>query len=210
MPSNRLRSLVPQLLGGLRAVALACALGSALSSAGGCAGSSDLPPADAAPPAAGHDHAAAGHDHAAGGGHMEAMIAQRERLQATLGPAYISPVPGLEGASAERGAARYATHCATCHGASGRGDGPAGAGLTPAPADFTDALHARFYSDAGRVQIIRAGSPGTAMAAFGGTLTEPEILDLYAFVATFRGAAGAEGAAPTGGTAADGHGAHPH
>lgn len=31
----------------------------------------------------------------------------------------------------------YATYCASCHGASGRGDGPAAAGLDPAPANLT-------------------------------------------------------------------------
>jgi mono/diheme cytochrome c family protein len=31
----------------------------------------------------------------------------------------------------------FATHCAACHGTSGRGDGPAAAGLTRKPADLT-------------------------------------------------------------------------
>jgi mono/diheme cytochrome c family protein len=31
----------------------------------------------------------------------------------------------------------YATHCAACHGAAGRGDGPAAAGLGRPPADLT-------------------------------------------------------------------------
>jgi mono/diheme cytochrome c family protein len=40
------------------------------------------------------------------------------------------------------GAALYAEYCLACHGASGRGDGPAAAGLTARPADLT-ALAAR-------------------------------------------------------------------
>jgi len=36
-------------------------------------------------------------------------------------------------------AADYTTHCAVCHGTAGRGDGPAAKGLTPPPADLTDA-----------------------------------------------------------------------
>lgn len=36
--------------------------------------------------------------------------------------------------SLERGAALYATNCASCHGDGGMGDGPAGAALDPAPA----------------------------------------------------------------------------
>jgi mono/diheme cytochrome c family protein len=31
----------------------------------------------------------------------------------------------------------FVTNCATCHGTSGKGDGPVGAALTPAPRDFT-------------------------------------------------------------------------
>ena len=35
------------------------------------------------------------------------------------------------------GRARYAENCASCHGTSGRGDGPAAAGLRTPPADLT-------------------------------------------------------------------------
>jgi mono/diheme cytochrome c family protein len=35
------------------------------------------------------------------------------------------------------GAELYARYCASCHGATGRGDGPAAASLAPRPADLT-------------------------------------------------------------------------
>lgn len=38
---------------------------------------------------------------------------------------------------AASGAADYAQFCVACHGASGKGDGPAAAGLTPRPTDLT-------------------------------------------------------------------------
>lgn len=42
-----------------------------------------------------------------------------------------APAPaGVDGAKV------FATYCTTCHGAGGRGDGPAAAGLNPRPADF--------------------------------------------------------------------------
>lgn len=44
-----------------------------------------------------------------------------------------NPIPADE-ESLERGAALYATNCASCHGDGGMGDGPAGAALDPAPA----------------------------------------------------------------------------
>lgn len=47
----------------------------------------------------------------------------------------------------------YATHCASCHGASGRGDGPAAAGLTPRPADLTT-ISARHGGTFLRLQVL--------------------------------------------------------
>ncbi len=44
--------------------------------------------------------------------------------------------PALAG-DAEAGKTTYNTLCITCHGATGKGDGPAGAALTPAPRDFS-------------------------------------------------------------------------
>ena len=44
-----------------------------------------------------------------------------------------NPVPA-DSQSLERGAALYATNCASCHGDGGMGDGPAGSALDPAPA----------------------------------------------------------------------------
>ena len=40
-------------------------------------------------------------------------------------------------ASTPSGAVLYERHCASCHGESGRGDGPAAAALSPPPTDLT-------------------------------------------------------------------------
>lgn len=136
-----------------------------------------------------HDHAMTGGDaHSSHADHMKAMGAQRDALRAQLGASYDEPVPGLDAADQVAGKALYDAQCAACHGAAGKGDGAAGEGLNPSPADFTDAFHARFYSDAGRIHIIRNGSPGTAMAAFGQSLDDKQIVDLYAYVRQFRAA----------------------
>jgi mono/diheme cytochrome c family protein len=42
-----------------------------------------------------------------------------------------------DGVAPTTGRALYADYCAACHGAAGRGDGPAAAGLAPRPADLT-------------------------------------------------------------------------
>lgn len=65
-----------------------------------------------------------------------------------------------------RGAELYAGQCVACHGATGRGDGPAAAGLEPAPTDFTDQMRARERSLFGLYQVIDQGLDGTAMASF--------------------------------------------
>jgi high-affinity iron transporter len=61
----------------------------------------------------------------------------------------------------------YAQQCAGCHGASGRGDGPAvTADMEPAPTDFTDAERARARSLYGLYNTITLGVEGTAMPPF--------------------------------------------
>lgn len=125
--------------------------------------------------------------HAAASDHMAQMATTRDSLRATLGEAYDAAVPGLAEANATAGRALFETHCVTCHGADGRGAGPGAAGLNPPPGDLTDTFHARYYSNAGRVHILRVGSPDTAMAGFAGVLSDAQILDVYAYVVTFRG-----------------------
>jgi mono/diheme cytochrome c family protein len=122
-----------------------------------------------------------------GEGHMARMERVRGELQATLGDAYDAPVPGLDSADAAAGSRLYRRSCETCHGASGKGDGILASGLAMPPADHTDAHHARYYSDAGRMELIRNGIAGTPMVGFSSQLTEQELLDLYAFVSSLRG-----------------------
>ena len=60
-----------------------------------------------------------------------------------------------------RAAALYAQQCAACHGASsGRGDGPAAAGLDPPPIAFTDAERAAQRTPLALYEVISQGVPG--------------------------------------------------
>ena len=79
------------------------------------------------------------------------------------------------------GAALYASQCTGCHGASGRGDGPAGASLTPSPADFTDVERADGRSLLALYEAITHGVPGTAMASFA-SLSDADRWDLAFYV----------------------------
>jgi mono/diheme cytochrome c family protein len=51
----------------------------------------------------------------------------------------------------------FATRCSTCHGASGAGDGPASAGLTPPPRNFQDPAWQASVTDEHIRQIIQYG-----------------------------------------------------
>jgi mono/diheme cytochrome c family protein len=68
-----------------------------------------------------------------GRGPRSGMMARHHAPIPTEYAGLTNPVPADE-ASLERGADLYFTHCASCHGDGGMGDGPAGAALDPAPA----------------------------------------------------------------------------
>jgi mono/diheme cytochrome c family protein len=83
----------------------------------------------------------------------------------------------------------YQRHCAVCHGAEGKGDGPAAGLLMPRPRDFTSGLY-KFRStpsgtpptDADVVATVSNGLPGTSMPAFHDLLTRVAIESVARFV----------------------------
>ncbi len=56
---------------------------------------------------------------------------------AFLGGALLSPGSG-KGTEYDRGKSLYESKCLMCHGADGKGNGPAAAAFNPKPADFTN------------------------------------------------------------------------
>jgi high-affinity iron transporter len=106
--------------------------------------------------------------------------------------------------SLEAGRALYAQECSACHGASGRGDGPAAAGLEPRPADLTNRERMRRLSAAALYGTISFGVEGTAMAPFAERLDPERRWDLAFYAASLgldpeelaRGRALALGGAP--------------
>ncbi|MFB6373467.1 MAG: cytochrome c, partial [Bradymonadaceae bacterium] len=86
----------------------------------------------------------------------------------------------------------YVRYCQTCHGAEGRGDGPAAESMETKPRDFTSG-HFKFAStiaglpptDGDLFRTIAQGVPGTAMPAWGNRLDDDEIWALVAYVKTF-------------------------
>jgi|ERR1700680_3085670 len=69
------------------------------------------------------------------------ILAVTVTLLSTRGSAFASDEPPRKAAAAEQrlasGGRLYQVHCASCHGESGRGDGPVARDLKVAPADLT-------------------------------------------------------------------------
>ena len=79
--------------------------------------------------------------------------------------ALIKPTPELIG----KGQTIFAQQCVTCHGANGKGDGPAAAALNPKPRNFTQNegwKNGRMIS--GVFKTLTDGIPGTPMPPFSG------------------------------------------
>lgn len=61
----------------------------------------------------------------------------------------------------------YQSNCAFCHGATGKGDGAAGATLVPKPRNLVAGKWTADGSTIGLYKTIKNGIAGTSMAAFG-------------------------------------------
>ena len=97
---------------------------------------------------------------------------------------YHSPT-GFAATAIADGAALYPQHCASCHGAEGRGDGPAARGLRIPPADLT-AEHLWAHSDGELFWWLSHGIVSAegevAMPGFSGTLSDRQIWHLIDYV----------------------------
>src|SRR5262245_21504907 len=86
-----------------------------------------------------------------------------------------------------RGKQLYEAKCALCHGAAGKGDGPAAERLLPKPRDFTagkfkirTTASGQLPTDDDLSKVIRDGMPGTSTPAWGKVITDAK--DLQALV----------------------------
>jgi cytochrome c oxidase cbb3-type subunit 3 len=104
--------------------------------------------------------------------------------------AVMLPLVGIAWAAgdAAKGKAKYQEVCLSCHGASGKGDGPAAAGLPTKPRDHTDAAYMGKLSDRQIFDFIKRGGQALGksplMPPWGGSLTDQQIQDLVAYIRT--------------------------
>ena len=80
--------------------------------------------------------------------------------------------------------ADFDKNCKSCHGASGKGDGPAAKVLKPPPQDFGTALKGK--SDADITKVIKEGGKAVgkaaSMPAYGSKLSDEQIQAIVKYV----------------------------
>ncbi|EPJ77125.1 putative lead uptake protein [Pseudomonas sp. CFII64] len=115
-----------------------------------------------------------------------ALVARQARqLGAKLAVAYeVSQAPVITPDPA-RGAPLYAQHCSVCHGDAGAGDGPAGIGLEPPPANLRDAARLDRLSLYDIYNTLGLGVSGTDMPAFADQLDDRQRWDVATYIAGF-------------------------
>ena len=84
----------------------------------------------------------------------------------------------------------YANNCASCHGDRGLGDGPAAAGMNPAPPAIGSAEQMHDVSPALMYRVVTVGIAGTPMISWSSTLTSDERWDIVAYLTSLRATPG--------------------
>ena len=87
----------------------------------------------------------------------------------------------------KKGAELFQTNCASCHGATGVGDGPAGMALTPKPRNLTVMAEYKLgKGDLGIFRSIKYGSDGTGMTGWADRMKDDESWQVTNYVRTLQ------------------------
>ena len=123
--------------------------------------------------------------------HQLALFISMVALATLLAPA------GAMAGDAAAGKTVYTVNCLSCHGETGKGDGPVGMVLQPPPRDFsvgefkfdTD-KDGKVGTDADLVAVITQGAGAFGgnqmMAPWGGMLSEDDIANVVAYIHTLK------------------------
>ena len=84
------------------------------------------------------------------------------------------------------GKVKYLQLCASCHGASGKGDGVAAKALSPKPRNHTDGKYMKTITDEYIAKITKLGGVAVGksplMPPWGGVLSDADLQNLVAFM----------------------------
>ncbi len=115
--------------------------------------------------------------------------ATRSFLAVAVIASSLTVATALARADAAGGKKNYDDMCASCHGASGGGDGPAGSGLEVKPTNFTDCAKMSKVTDDTLFKAIKDGGSAVglnaAMPPQGGALSDADIKDVVAYIRAF-------------------------
>lgn len=91
-------------------------------------------------------------------------------------------------ANVTAGKSLYQQYCGACHGAQGKGNGPAAAAMQPKPRDHTDGTYMNRLSDMHLRKVIGEGGAAVGrsplMPSWNTTLTPEQIGDVIAYLRT--------------------------
>ncbi len=90
------------------------------------------------------------------------------------------------GQDAAKGKATFEQYCASCHGSSGKGDGPAGGALNPKPKDLTTPGYVKGLKDDYMTKLIKEGGQAVGksplMPPWGSALKDDDVKNVIAYV----------------------------
>jgi len=112
--------------------------------------------------------------------------ALHERFRAALGSDAQLDLPTRR-VDLAAGRALYERNCASCHGLTGAGDGPAAKGMDPAPPAIGEHDVVSDVSPGLMFRVVAVGINGTPMAGWASVLTADERWDVISYVNTLRG-----------------------
>lgn len=103
-------------------------------------------------------------------------------------------IPAQDASSMEifEGEKIYRVYCASCHGELGDGNGPAAAGMSPAPRNFTTGVYKFRSTPPGSlptnedlIKVVQWGVPGTWMPSWNDLLSEQDIKNVVTYCKSF-------------------------
>lgn len=98
----------------------------------------------------------------------------------------------------ESGGQLYQQSCAICHGAEGKGNGPAAAALTPKPTDLTNHDYMKTLTNEQMLKVLKLGGVGIGksplMPPTGASLNEQQLKSLVTFMRALHEATSKSGA----------------